>query len=245
VTTLVADGQPVGASGSVPLLETRGLAAGYHGVAAISDIDLVVRPGEIVALLGRNGAGKTTLLHTLAGKLRPLAGAVLVDGEVTRASLHRRARDGLALVTEERSVFSELSVSSNLRLGRGEAAAALALFPELEPLLRRRAGRLSGGEQQILTLARALAGRPRALLADELSLGLAPLVVERLLSALRDAAAEGLGVLLVEQHTQQALRASDRVYVIQRGRIVHEGLSRDLLRRPELLEAIYLDTPSS
>jgi branched-chain amino acid transport system ATP-binding protein len=238
---LVDDPGPAPPTGSVPLLEARGLAAGYQGIAAINDIDLVVRPGEVVALLGRNGAGKTTLLHALAGRLTPLAGEVLVDGAATRTSLHRRARRGLALVTEERSVFSELSVSANLRLGRGAPAAALALFPELEPLLRRRAGQLSGGEQQILTLARALAGRPRALLADELSLGLAPLVIERLLTVLRDAATKGLGVLLVEQHTEQALQVSDRAYVIQRGRIVHDGPSRELLRRPDLLEAIYLD----
>ncbi len=208
-------------------------------------MNLAVHPGEIVALLGRNGAGKTTTLHALAGKVPLLAGEVRIDGRVAREPLYRRARHGLALVTEERSVFSELSTATNLRLGRGDPAEAVALFPELEPLLRRRAGQLSGGEQQILTLARALASSPRLLLADELSLGLAPLVVERLLAALRRAASRGVGVLLFEQHTQQALQTADRTYVLQRGRIIHGGTSAELLAWPDAIESIYLDSGRS
>jgi branched-chain amino acid transport system ATP-binding protein len=142
-----------------PLIEARGLSAGYDGVPAVRDLDLYVDAGEIVALLGPNGAGKSTTMLTLAGELTPLAGEVRFEGEVTKAPLFRRAKRGLAIVTEERSVFMGLSTAANLRLGRGETARALELFPELEKLLGRQAGMLSGGEQQILTLARSPANR--------------------------------------------------------------------------------------
>jgi branched-chain amino acid transport system ATP-binding protein len=157
--------------------------------------------------------------------------------------LFRRAKRGLAIVTEERSVFMGLSTAANLRLGRGETARALELFPELEKLLGRQAGMLSGGEQQILTLARALAGEPKLLLADELSLGLAPLIVERILRAVREAADRNVGVLLVEQHALQALQLADRAYVLRRGRIELEGKASDLLDRLGEIERSYLDGP--
>jgi len=223
-----------------PLIEARGLSAGYGDLAAVRDVDLVVRPGEVVALLGPNGAGKTTTLLTLAGELKPLSGTVLWQGRPASARLHRRAREGMAFVPEERSVFMQLSAAENLRLGRGPRATALEMFPELAPLLDRRAGLLSGGEQQILTLARALAAQPKLLLADELSLGLAPLVVDRLLRAIREAADEGLGVLLVEQQVGRALEVADRVYVLRRGRVVAEGLSSDMAKDWSQLERSYL-----
>jgi branched-chain amino acid transport system ATP-binding protein len=225
------------------LLEARGLSAGYGSLAAVRELDLTVEPGEVVALLGPNGAGKTTTLLTMAGVLSPLSGQVLFDGKPTKSPLNRRAKRGLALVPEERSVFMKLSAHDNLRLGRGPRQKALELFPELEPLLRRKAGQLSGGEQQILTLARALASEPRVLLADELSLGLAPLVVRRLLRAVREAADRGVGVLLVEQHAQQALQNADRAYVMRRGRVELSGTATELLEKLPEIEQSYLAGP--
>jgi len=226
-----------------PVLEARGLAAGYGPQPVIHDVDLVVRPGEVVALLGANGAGKTTTLLTLAGELPPLAGEVLADGVATKAPLHIRARNGLTFVTEEKSVFMGMSTRDNLRVGRVEVEAALQLFPELEKRLNIRGGLLSGGEQQMLTLARALSRKPRVLLADELSMGLAPLAVKRLLDAVRRAADEqGTAVLLVEQHVRKALVYADRAYVMRRGRIVEQGTAHDLAARIDEIEAIYLSS---
>jgi len=227
------------------LLEARGLSAGYGSLAAVRDLDLQLGRGEIVALLGPNGAGKTTTLRTLAGALRPLGGEVLLNGRPTRAPLHRRSRQGLAYVPEERSVFMSLTAAENLRVGDGRPERALELFPELRPHLKRRAGLLSGGQQQILTLARALASGPQVLLADELSLGLAPLIVARLLEAVREAANRGVGVLLVEQHAQQALAVADRVYVLQRGRIALEGPADEIRGRLDELEQTYLAGPAA
>ncbi|WP_433218283.1 ABC transporter permease subunit [Dactylosporangium sp. CS-047395] len=241
----VIEREPATTVDGAPLIEARGLSAGYGDLAALRDLDLVVRPGEIVALLGPNGAGKTTTLLTLAGELKPLAGSVQWRGRPASARLHRRAREGMAFVPEERSVFMQLSAAENLRLGRGSRQLALDTFPELAPLLDRRAGLLSGGEQQILTLARALAGRPALLLADELSLGLAPLVVDRLLRAIRQAADDGLGVLLVEQQAARALEVADRAYVLRRGRVITEGSSAELARDWSKLERSYLSEVGS
>jgi branched-chain amino acid transport system ATP-binding protein len=218
---------------SEPLIQARSMSSGYHQHPVVRDLDLEVHPGEVVALLGANGAGKTTTLMTLAGQLRPLGGTVMFDGAPVRPALHRQARSGLAYVTEQRSVFMRLTVADNLRLGRGDDAIALEIFPELEPLLGRLAGQLSGGEQQILTLARALSRRPRLLLADELSLGLAPKIVVRLLAAVRAAADRGVGVLLVEQHVHQALRYADRAYVLNRGSLVLSGPISEIADRVE------------
>jgi branched-chain amino acid transport system ATP-binding protein len=210
-------------------------------MAVVRDLDLRVEPGEVVALIGPNGAGKTTTLLTLSGELPPIAGEVCINGAVTKAPLFKRARRGLGFVTEERSVFMRLSTADNLRLARVPRRDAAALFPELEPLMGRTAGLLSGGEQQMLALARALARKPTMLLADELSLGLAPLVVHRLLRAVRDAADQrGLGVLLVEQHVRQALQIADRVYVMQRGEIAIQGTAAEMHGRLDELEATYL-----
>ena len=223
------------------LLECRGLDAGYGDVAIVRGLDLRVESGEVVALIGANGAGKTTTMLTLAGSLPPLGGEVRFRGELTKAPLFQRARNGMSFVTEERSIFSRLSTADNLRVARVSRSDTFALFPELEPLMRRSAGLLSGGEQQMLTLARALARDPVLLLADELSLGLAPLVVRRLLDAVRTVASEkGVGVLLVEQHVRRALGVADRVYVMQRGQIAMEGPVDEVRRSFDEIEATYL-----
>ena len=222
-------------------LEARQLAVGYHGHPAVRDLDLQVVPGKVVALLGPNGAGKTTTLLALAGELPPLSGEVMFRGRRTRQPLYRRARGGLCFVTEERSVFMGLSVADNLRAGRADAGYALSMFPELKPLLKRRAGLLSGGEQQMLTLARALARRPVVLLIDELSLGLAPLIVRRMLDVVRAAAtADGVGVLVVEQHTRQVMKIADYALVLRRGRVALRGPADELTRRITDIEAAYL-----
>lgn len=225
-----------------PVLEARGMSAGYGPIAVLQDVDLHVMPGEVIALLGVNGAGKTTAVRALAGEIPLLAGEVLLNGKVTTAPLHRRAKAGLRLITEERSVFMNLSGADNLRLGGQERAKCLELFPELEPLLRRKVGLLSGGEQQILTLARALGAEPSVLLADELSLGLAPLVIQRLLAAVRAAADRGAAILLVEQHVRNALAVADRAYVLSHGRVVLEGSTTDLAGRLSEIEDTYLAT---
>jgi ABC-type branched-subunit amino acid transport system ATPase component/branched-subunit amino acid ABC-type transport system permease component len=229
------------AAGTDVVLQVEGLSAGYGDLAAVRDLDLVVRAGEVVALLGPNGAGKSTTLLTLAGELPTLAGRMTYLGRSGNDPLHRRVRQGLGFVPEERSVFHSLTVAANLRLGPGPSDVALSLFPELRPLLGRRAGLCSGGEQQMLSLARALAARPRLLLVDELSLGLSPRVVHRLLDALRAAADDrGMGVLLVEQHVGRALEVADRACVLNRGRLVLDNSSEELLEDPGALERAYI-----
>jgi branched-chain amino acid transport system ATP-binding protein len=228
------------AAGVTAVLEARNLSAGYGGTAMVRNLNLHVLPGEVVALFGPNGAGKTTTLLALAGELTPLTGQVFLQGQATSAPLHQRARCGLALVTEERSVFAGLTVEENLRLGRGDPREALRLFPELAPLRGRRAGLLSGGEQQILTLARAIAGRPSVLLIDELSLGLAPMVVDRLMISLRQAADTGVGVLLVEQQVEAALSIADRGYVMKSGEILFAQTTVALRADLDQLESAYL-----
>lgn len=231
-------------------INIAGMSAGYGGVAVVRDLDLHVRPAEVVALLGSNGAGKSTTLLTISGLLQPLAGSVSINGEeVDDRSPHRNARLGLAHVAEDRSLFFQLTVEENLRLGlRGRAgqragalAEALDLLPALRPLMGRRAGLLSGGEQQMLAMARALASRPKFLLVDEMSLGLAPIIVERLLPIVRDVALEtGAGVLIVEQHVHMALEVADRAYVMNRGRLSMQGTAAELKSNQELLLASYM-----
>jgi branched-chain amino acid transport system ATP-binding protein len=222
------------------LLAASGLHAGYGKVEIVRGVDIRVDEGEVVALLGPNGAGKTTTLLTLAGELPALGGEVRWLGTPTAAPLHVRARQGLAIVTEDRAVLMELTVAENLRVSRCDTARAVELFPELEPHLARRVGLLSGGQQQMLALARGLARSSRLLLADELSLGLAPIVVDRLLRAVRTAADAGLGVLLVEQHVHKALDVADRVLVMRRGAIELSGTTDELRGRIDEIQASYL-----
>jgi branched-chain amino acid transport system ATP-binding protein len=227
-----------------PVIQALGLSSGYRGVAAVRELDLHVSPGEVVGLLGANGAGKTTTLLTLCGELAPLSGEVRFLGDSAQLPLARRARQGLGLVTEERSVFMNLTVAENLRLGRAKPELALQIFPQLRDHLNRKAGLLSGGQQQALTLARALAAQPRLLLADEISLGLAPIIVQQLFRAIRRAASENnMGVLLVEQHIRSALQIADRIYILQRGRCVLHGTAEEMSGRLEEIENIYLEGP--
>jgi len=225
---------------TVAAIETSGLAAGYHGVPAVSELDIYVNAGEIVALLGANGAGKTTTIRALSGQISPLAGTVRMAGADNLGPLHRRVRNGLGLLPETRCLFMGLTCRENLRLGSGSVETALNYFPELEDRLDVRAGLVSGGQQQMLALARVLAAKPQVLLADELSLGLAPLVVRRLLDALTEAAKAGAAVFMVEQHARVALRAADRAYVLRRGRIVLSGTTAELREREEEVTSSYL-----
>jgi branched-chain amino acid transport system ATP-binding protein len=226
---------------ATPAMRITGLSAGYHGHAIVEGLDLELAAGRVVTLVGPNGAGKTTTLMTLAGALRPIAGSIQIGGQRAPGSLSGRARQGLGFVTEQRSVFMSLSAAENLRVGRCDVDHALALFPELRPLLNRKAGLLSGGEQQMLTLARVLARRPKVLLVDELSLGLAPLVVARLLEAVAAAAAQdGVAVLLVEQHVRKAIRIADHAMVMRRGQIVLEGSGTELGDRIKEIETSYM-----
>jgi branched-chain amino acid transport system ATP-binding protein len=232
------------------LISINGLSAGYGGIPVVRDFSMHVKRGEIVALLGPNGAGKTTTLLTISGILRPILGSVSVLGKpVLGGKPHLVARSGLAHVAEDRSLFFDLTVAENLKLGltgersRQKAAMerAMDFFPALQPLRSRRAGLLSGGEQQMLAMARALASEPKALLVDEMSMGLAPIIVERMIPIVRRVADEtGTGVIIVEQHVHMALSVADRGYVLNHGDLVLEGTASELLARRDLLEASYM-----
>jgi branched-chain amino acid transport system ATP-binding protein len=227
-------------------LVVRDLFAGYQQVPVVRELNLEVRPGEVVALLGPNGAGKTTTLETIAGLNRPISGTIELSGEnIGGTPAYALAHRGLALVPEGRALFPGLTVREHLRLAGGRNASReeelLEMLPELQKCLGRKAGLLSGGEQQMLAVGRALVTRPRLLLVDEMSLGLAPVIVERLLPILRRAADElGASVLFVEQHVALALEISDRAYVLAHGRIRIEGPAAELRERRELLAASYL-----
>ena len=228
------------------LLTISDMSTGYNGVSVVRDLNLHVDEGEVVALLGPNGAGKTTTLLTTSALNPILSGDIKVFGKSIKGRRpHLVARDGLAHVPEDRSLFFQLTVRENLRLkaARGSAALneALGYFPALEQLMDRRAGLLSGGEQQMLAVARALTVKPRLLMVDEMSLGLAPIIVERLLPILRDIAAKsGTGILLVEQHVHLALEVADRAYVLSHGSLVLEGTAAHLRENSHLLESSYL-----
>jgi ABC-type branched-subunit amino acid transport system ATPase component len=225
------------------LLSAHDLAVGYYDQPVVRDLELEVRAGEVTALLGANRAGKTTTLLGLAGVIQPMNGEVYWLGQLVRkrTPIHERARQGLGFLTDGRSVFHDLSVLENLKLDkRCDVTQALAFFPELEPLLKRRAGLLSGGEQQMLGLGRALARRPKVLLVDEMSLGIAPRIVTRLMDVVRQAADEhGIGVIIVEQHVHEALRISDRVCVVAGGRMTLAGTVDQVYERVE--EAFLAD----
>jgi branched-chain amino acid transport system ATP-binding protein len=244
----ISEHQLAGAAPSdgTPVLEIRKLSAGYFGIPVVRDLDLTVNAGEVVSLLGPNGAGKTTTLSAIAGLLKPLSGEILFQGTpIGGRATERLAREGLTLVPEDRALFFDLTSRENLRLAsRADSMQEheiIEMLPELKKCLGRRAGVLSGGEQQMLTLARGLMCKPRLLMVDEMSLGLAPVIVERLMPVLRRVADElGTAVLFVEQHVQQALELADRAYVMVNGKIVLDGTAADLQERRHLLEASYL-----
>jgi ABC-type branched-subunit amino acid transport system ATPase component len=233
----------VNEAGRIPLLAAQELSSGYGSIPVIHEVELEVRPGELVVLLGPNGAGKTTTLLALTGELPRSSGQVIWKGREAPTPLWRLAQAGVGFVTEERSVFMQLSTMDNLRVGRGDIDFAMRLFPELLERERVAAGLLSGGEQQMLALARMLSRRLDLLVADELSLGLAPLVVKRLLETVRRAVDEGLAALIVEQHVRTALEFADRVYVMHRGRIVFKGTAAEALSDLSEIESQYLAAP--
>jgi branched-chain amino acid transport system ATP-binding protein len=227
-------------------LELSNVTAGYDGAPVVRAIDLLIAAGEIVALLGPNGAGKTTTLRVISGLVRPMAGSARVLGaDIARMSPYRVARLGVAHVAEGRSVFFGLTVAEHFRLGhRGErldSEHAYEYFPALRDLRDRRVGLLSGGEQQMLALAHALARRPKLLLVDELSLGLAPVIVERMLPVVRLYASEtGASVLLVEQHVELALEVADRGIALSHGDVLFEREASRLRHDRHLLASSYL-----
>jgi len=230
------------------LLALEKLQVAYGGIRAVKGVDLHVAAGELVCLIGANGAGKTTTLRAITGLARPTAGRILFDGEdITGQRVHEIARRGLALVPEGRGVFPQLSIEENLAMGayaRSDAAGvasdierAYALFPRLKERRRQTAGTLSGGEQQMLAISRALMSRPRLLLLDEPSMGLAPLMVEKIFEVVRAIAAEGVTLLLVEQNARLALEVSHRGYVLEGGVATISGEAGALLHDPRIREA--------
>lgn len=225
-----------------PVFRIDALTSGYGDLAAVRDVSLTVHAGEMVALFGPNGAGKSTTLLASVGILPHMAGEVSFDGKALKKPLHQLSRMGIAFVPEQRSVISALTTRQNLELGTGGVDKAVDAFPELKPLLNRKGGLLSGGEQQMVALARAFAAEPRLILVDELSLGLAPLIVDRLIIALREASrSTGLAVLLVEQQARRALAHTDRWYLLRSGTVVGEGISSD---GGDALERAYLHSDS-
>ncbi len=233
-----------------PLLDISGLKVDYGGIHAIKGIDLHIARGELVALIGSNGAGKTTTLKTLAGLLQPAGGKVRYGGNsLHNVAAHQRAAMGIALVPEGRGVFARMTIAENLlmgaysRSGRNEIAADLEgmyrLFPRLGERMHQLAGTLSGGEQQMVAMARALMSRPRLLMLDEPSMGLAPLMVQKIFDTIRGIAALGMSILLVEQNAKLALEVAQRGYVMESGRITLSGAAGELLGS-EAVQRAYL-----
>ncbi|KFL28305.1 branched-chain amino acid ABC transporter ATP-binding protein [Devosia sp. 17-2-E-8] len=225
-------------------LEVKGLVVNRAGVPVVRGVDLVVLPGEISVLLGSNGAGKTTLLEGISGVIPTAGGSVTLDGaNVTKANAGFKARAGLAHVEQGRAVFTEMTTEENLQVALHPEARleeAYALFPELLQRRTIKSGMLSGGEQQMLVIARALVGRPKVVMIDEMSAGLAPVVVSRLMGAVRKLADTGVAVVLVEQFAALALAIGNRAYVLRRGQMVHEGACSELAKDPARLHHLYL-----
>ena len=228
------------------VLKLEAVTAGYAGIPAVRDLDLSVASGEVVAMLGPNGAGKTTTLRAAAGVIAPISGTVTAFGRPLHKRLERNARAGLVLVPDNRGLFHTLSVRENLALARGSLDHALELFPALKELMPRRCGQLSGGEQQMLAIAKALVRRPKVLLIDEMSMGLAPVAVQALLPAIRALADEyGVGVLLVEQHIDLALSIADRAVVLHHGRAVLTGQAAALRADRHVVAEAYFGTSTT
>lgn len=237
-----------------PLLQLQDVQVAYGAIMAVKGIDLVLHQGELVSLIGANGAGKTTTLNTIAGLLPLSQGRLLYEGSgIERLPTHHRLRQGIALVPEGRGIFTRLTVEENLRMGayaRRDGAAAIevdmervfTMLPRVKERLHQVAGTLSGGEQQMVAIGRALLSRPRLLLLDEPSMGLAPLVVEKIFEVIRSVAAEGVTILLVEQNATLALEFSRRAYVMESGRITLTGSGQTLLADPKVRSA-YLGEP--
>jgi branched-chain amino acid transport system ATP-binding protein len=227
------------------MLEVRRLGAAYGEAVALWDVELDVHDGEVVSIVGPNGAGKSTLVNTVAGLHRASSGRIVMDGhDVTRLPAHRVCGHGLAIVPEGRRIFPAMSVQDNLDLGayrsearsrRGESLdRVLQLFPRLRERAAQRAGTLSGGEQQMLAIGRALMAQPRLLLMDEPSLGLAPVVVDEVFDVIRTIRDSGVSVLLVEQNAQRAFEVSGRGYLLTEGRVVMAGTSEELAANPDI-----------
>jgi branched-chain amino acid transport system ATP-binding protein len=238
----------------VSLLALEKIEVAYGGIRAVKGIDLAVERGETVCLIGANGAGKTTTLRAITGLVRAAAGRIRYDGEeIAKLRVHDIARRGLALVPEGRGVFPQLTIEENLAMGayarndraavRADVDRAYGLFPRLAERRRQTAGTLSGGEQQMLAIARALMSRPKLLLLDEPSMGLAPLMVEKIFEVIRAIAAEGVTLLLVEQNARLALRVADRAIVMRRGQIVLSGRAEELAHDPRVRD-VYLGRDS-
>ena len=234
-----------------PLLALRGVETYYGNIAALRGVDIDVNEGEIVALIGANGAGKSTLMMTICGEPRARAGSIVFDGvDITRRPMHEIARMGIAQSPEGRRIFARMSVRENLQMGAAinqfahydeDLERVFTIFPRLKERADQRGGTLSGGEQQMLAIARALMSRPRLLMLDEPSLGLAPLVVKLIFDVIRDLnKSRGLTVFLVEQNAFHALKLADRAYVLVNGAVAMQGAGRDLLARPEI-RAAYLE----
>jgi branched-chain amino acid transport system ATP-binding protein len=230
------------------MLEVHDLQVAYGPAPALWGVSLALHPRELLCVVGPNGAGKTTLINTLAGLLRARAGRIVFEGrDITALAPHRFCEAGIALVPEGRRLFGSMSVRENLEIGSllpaakaqraRSLAAVLALFPALEAKLGQAAGELSGGQQQMVAIGRALMACPRLLLLDEPSLGLSPLIVQEMFQALRRVHASGTAVLLVEQNVAMALRVAERAYVLEEGRVVAEGTSESLLQRDAVRRA--------
>ena len=230
------------------MLEVQDLQVAYGAAPALCGVTLELRAGELLCVVGPNGAGKTTLINTLAGILRARAGRIVFEGrDITALAPHRFCEAGIAIVPEGRRLFTGMTVLENLEIGSCMPAAkaqrktsldaVLALFPMLQEKLASPAGELSGGQQQMVAIARALMARPRLLLLDEPSLGLSPLIVHDMFAAIRRINAEGISVLMVEQNVVMAMGVSTRAYVLEEGRIVAEGAPDELLARPEIQRA--------
>ncbi len=231
------------------ILEVRDLQVAYGAIQAIKGIDLHIREGEMVALIGANGAGKTTTLKTLAGLLSPVAGQITFDGKAHAAiKSYDLIRQGLALVPEGRGIFPKLTVYENLEMGafsrtdgkdaiRADIERMFGIFPRLKERAFQLAGTMSGGEQQMLAISRALMGRPKLLLLDEPSMGLAPIIVQKIFETIVEVVKGGVTLLLVEQNARLALQTCQRAYVIDGGRIALEGQASDLLHNEQVQKA--------